>query len=87
MSNPLTMKDSAQSGVNGICRTPGIGADEKKCLASGRYGTDAPNARRTNHYARDEVAFAPGLGLTAQLARRRRPASCTAVERDPEAIC
>jgi cyclopropane fatty-acyl-phospholipid synthase-like methyltransferase len=35
--------------------------------------------------ADDVVEFAPGLGLTAQLALKRRPASYTAVERDPEA--
>ena len=33
----------------------------------------------------DLVEFAPGLGLTAQLALKRRPASYTAVERDPAA--
>jgi hypothetical protein len=33
----------------------------------------------------DVVAFAPGLGLSAQLALKRRPASYTAVERDPAA--
>lgn len=31
------------------------------------------------------VEFAPGLGMTAQLALKRRPASYTAVERDPAA--
>jgi hypothetical protein len=31
------------------------------------------------------VEFAPGLGLTAQLALKRRPASYTAVEREPAA--
>jgi SAM-dependent methyltransferase len=35
--------------------------------------------------ADDVVEFAPGLGLTAQLALKRRPASYTAVERDPTA--
>lgn len=33
----------------------------------------------------DVVEFAPGLGITAQLAIERRPASYTAVERDPVA--
>ena len=31
------------------------------------------------------VEFAPGLGITAQLAFKRRPASYTAIERDPAA--
>jgi hypothetical protein len=31
------------------------------------------------------IEFAPGLGITAQLALKRRPASYTAVERDPAA--
>jgi SAM-dependent methyltransferase len=35
--------------------------------------------------ADDVVEFAPGLGITAQLALKRRPASYTAVERDPAA--
>jgi ubiquinone/menaquinone biosynthesis C-methylase UbiE len=35
--------------------------------------------------ADDVVEFAPGLGLTAQLALKRRPASYTAIERDPAA--
>jgi hypothetical protein len=35
--------------------------------------------------ADDVVEFAPGLGMTAQLALKRRPASYTAVERDPAA--
>jgi hypothetical protein len=35
--------------------------------------------------ADDVVEFAPGLGITAQLALKRRPASYTAVERDPTA--
>ena len=35
--------------------------------------------------ADDVVEFAPGLGITAQLALKRRPASYTAVERDSEA--
>jgi SAM-dependent methyltransferase len=35
--------------------------------------------------ADDVVEFAPGLGLTAQLALKRRPASYTAVEKDPAA--
>lgn len=33
----------------------------------------------------DVVEFAPGLGMTAQLALKRRPASFTAVEREPAA--
>jgi SAM-dependent methyltransferase len=36
--------------------------------------------------ADDVVEFAPGLGLTAQLALKRRPASYTAVEKDPAAV-
>jgi SAM-dependent methyltransferase len=36
--------------------------------------------------ADDVVEFAPGLGLTAQLALKRRPASYTAIERDPAAV-
>jgi methyltransferase family protein len=35
--------------------------------------------------ADDVVEFAPGLGLTAQLALKRRPASYTAIEKDPAA--
>jgi methyltransferase family protein len=35
--------------------------------------------------ADDVVEFAPGLGMTAQLALKRAPASYTAVERDPTA--
>ena len=35
--------------------------------------------------ADDVVEFAPGLGITAQLALKRRPASYTAVERDSAA--
>ena len=35
--------------------------------------------------ADDVVEFAPGLGMTAQLALKRRPASYTAVEHDPAA--
>ena len=35
--------------------------------------------------ADDVVEFAPGLGITAQLALKRGPASYTAVERDPAA--
>ena len=35
--------------------------------------------------ADDVVEFAPGLGMTAQLALKRRPASYTAVEKDPAA--
>jgi ubiquinone/menaquinone biosynthesis C-methylase UbiE len=35
--------------------------------------------------ADDVVEFAPGLGMTAQLALKRRPASYTAVELDPAA--
>ena len=35
--------------------------------------------------ADDVIEFAPGLGITAQLALKRRPASYTAVERDPAA--
>jgi hypothetical protein len=35
--------------------------------------------------ADDVVEFEPGLGMTAQLALKRRPASYTAVERDPAA--
>lgn len=35
--------------------------------------------------ADDVVEFAPGLGMTAQLALKRGPASYTAVERDPAA--
>jgi len=31
------------------------------------------------------IEFAPGLGITAQLALKRRPASYTAIERDPAA--
>ena len=35
--------------------------------------------------ADDVIEFAPGLGITAQLALKRHPASYTAVERDPAA--
>src|SRR6185369_16075032 len=35
--------------------------------------------------ADDVIEFAPGLGITAQLTLKRRPASYTAVERDPAA--
>src|ERR1043166_9284441 len=35
--------------------------------------------------ADDLIEFAPGLGITAQLALKRHPASYTAVERDPAA--
>lgn len=36
-------------------------------------------------FADDVVEFAPGLGIAAQLTLKRRPASYTAIERDPAA--
>ena len=87
MSNALTMTGSAptlsQRNVPGHWVLAQLG---KSVLRPGgmeltRRMLAALTIMPTDHL----VEFAPGLGLTAQLALKRRPASYTAVERDPAA--
>jgi ubiquinone/menaquinone biosynthesis C-methylase UbiE len=86
MSNVLTMPQGASFSQRNLPAHWMLAQLGKRVLRPG--GIDLTRrmlAALTIVSTDDVVELAPGLGMTAQLALKRRPASYTAVERDPAA--